>query len=48
MGKGFLAGKGNVVSKDIYKGADFCGLMADLFAKEFVFCVLENWFVIMQ
>ena len=47
LGKGFLVGKGNVVSKDIYKGADFCGFDRHwLICQKFVFCVLENWFVV--
>ena len=44
----FLVGKDNAVSKDVYKEADFCGFLVGLFAKKFVFCVLENWFVVRE
>ena len=38
LGKGFLAAKGNVGSKAIYNGIDFCGLIAGFIGKEFSFC----------
>ena len=48
IGKGFLLGKGNAVSKDIYKGIDFCGFFAACFGKECVSNVLKNWFVVSE
>ena len=41
MGEGFLVRKCNVVSKYIYEGIDFCGLMREFF---YVRCI-ENWFL---
>ena len=37
LGKGFLVSKGNVVSKNVYKGIDFCGFIAGFICREFVF-----------
>ena len=37
LGKGFLVGKGKVVSKGIYEGSDFCGFIAGFNGKDCVF-----------
>ena len=43
----FLAGKGKFVPKIIFKGADFCGLIAG-FSKDLSLAVSENWFVVSE
>ena len=46
LGKGFLVGKGNVVSNDIYIGIDFCGSLLALLGKNLFSVVIKNWFLV--
>lgn len=47
MGKGFFAGKGNAISKDVHKGIDFCGFIAGFKSEEKLSSMdFVNWLVV--